>query len=227
MTTVVVVGEGQTEETFVRDIVAPNFAERGLYIEPRLVRTSRYAKGGALSFARVERFLQSTLRERRDTYVTTFFDLYRIDAGFPGYSQAKSLQDPLAQASALESALAEHIVSNVEVPRDRFVPHIQPYEFESVLFSDVSRFADLYPLWTPQAAILAKVVENAPSPEHINDGESTHPSARLATLRNPRYQKVLDGSRLAEMIGLPAMRERCFHFAKWHDWLESLASQSR
>lgn len=53
MIDVIVVGEGQTEETFTRDVLAPMFAARGISLQPRLIATSKEAVGGALTRNRV------------------------------------------------------------------------------------------------------------------------------------------------------------------------------
>ena len=75
---------------------------------------------------------------------------------------------------------------------DRFLPHIQPYEFEALLFSDTSHFAREQPEWEQRSEELAAARREAASPEHINDGPDTHPSARLERLcrlpqGSPRY----------------------------------------
>lgn len=98
MTTVIVVCEGRTEAAFVREILQPQLAHDGIYMEPRLISTSSQAWGGALNIQRVRRYLRNTLRERRDTCVTTFFDLYGLPVNFPGRSDAHSPGDPLNRA---------------------------------------------------------------------------------------------------------------------------------
>jgi hypothetical protein len=50
---VIVVGEGQTEETFIRDVLAPALMGRDISLQPRLIATSAGAKGGALAGDRV------------------------------------------------------------------------------------------------------------------------------------------------------------------------------
>ncbi len=72
MIEVVVVGEGQTEETFIRDVLAPRMAGQSVFLRPRLIGTSMHGRGGALSRDRVLRYLRNTLRERANVYVTTF-----------------------------------------------------------------------------------------------------------------------------------------------------------
>ena len=54
---------------------------------------------------------------------------------------------------------------------------------------------------------------SAPSPEHINDGIDTHPSARLQAL--PGYKKPVHGVLLAKRIGLGLIRAECRHFDGW------------
>ena len=103
---------------------------------------------------------------------------------------------------------------------DRFLPHIQPYEFEALLFSDTSHFAREQPEWEQGADELAEARRGAASPEHINDGPDTHPSARLDRLAG--YQKVRHGTALTQRIGLDRIREECRHFAGWVSRLESL-----
>ena len=94
MTNAVVVCEGQTEEAFVKRILGPKLATENVFVVPRLVPTSRQAKGGALGGQRVLRFLRNTLLEREDAYVTTFFDLHGIIPGFPGRPGDDAITDP-------------------------------------------------------------------------------------------------------------------------------------
>ncbi len=138
MIEVIVVGEGQTEETFVRDVLAPALTERDISLQPRLIATSKGAAGGALARDRVLRYLRNTLRERGDTYVTTLFDLYGLRGDFPGVAAARTENDPVRKCRAIEIEFGEAVSEISERRADRFVPHIQPYEFEALLFSEVS-----------------------------------------------------------------------------------------
>jgi hypothetical protein len=219
---VIVVGEGPTEESFIRDVLAPPLADRQIFVQPRLIPTSKHGKGGALSRDRVLRYLRNTLRERGDVYVATFFDLYALDTDFPGRAEASCVSDPLARASAIEKHLAEAVVQAVECRSERFLPHIQPYEFETLLFSDTGRLVEIEPSWKSAAEPLRAVRSSVASPEYINDGVETHPSARLKTLRNPRFEKVLHGPAAAARIGLDCIRNECAHFGGWLSRLEEL-----
>ena len=199
-------------------ILGPELADSNVFVEARLIPTSPKGKGGALSGQRVLRFLRNTLRQRRDTHVTTFFDLYGLTSDFPGL--AGSPPDPLDRAAAIEASLHEEVVRVARCRPDRFLPHIQPYEFEALLFSDTSHFARERPEWEQRSEELAAARREAASPEHINDGPDTHPSARLERLAG--YHKVRHGTALAKRIGLDRIRDECRHFAGWLSRLESL-----
>ena len=220
MISLVVVCEGQTERDFALQILAPALAQSNVFVEARLIPTSRKARGGALSGQRVLRFLRNTLRQRMDTHVTTFFDLYGLPSDFPGL--ASRARDPLDRASAIEASLHADVVRMARCRPDRFLPHIQPYEFEALLFSDTSQIARERPEWVRWSAQLAAARRNAASPEHINDGPDTHPSARMSQLDG--YHRVRHGPALAGRIGLHRVREECRHFDAWLSSLESLAA---
>jgi len=218
---VIVVGEGPTEESFVRDVLALRLSHQEIFLSPRLVRTSPASRGGGLSWDRVRRFLRNTLRERSTTYVTTFFDLYALDTDFPGTAEARQITDPLARAAHLERRLHTAIVAEAECRPGRFLPHLQPHEFEALVFTDVEAFVEIEPRWRSHLDVYRRARSTAPSPEHINDGPLTHPSARLQDLR-PRYIKPLHGVALVEKIGLDRIRAECAHFDAWLSRLEAL-----
>jgi len=223
MTDLVFVGEGQTEESFARDVLSPRLWDRQMFIYPRLIRTSAHGRGGALNWNRVRLFLRNTLRERADTYVTTFFDLYRLDGGFPGWQQAHALGNPLERATQIERDFHTAVVAEAGCRPDRFIPHIQPYEFEALVFSNVDVLGQVESRWVVHLESLREVRLTAESPEHINDGQTTHPSARLrSSLRHPTYQKVLHGVAITKEIGVAQIRQECAHFGAWLTRIENL-----
>ena len=222
MTEVIIVGEGQTEEVFIKEILGPALAKNDIFVHPRLIGTSRYSKGGSLKAQRVLRFLRNTLRERQDTYVTTLFDLYALPSDFPGLSTAVIPPDPLDRAATVEADFHTKVIQEAGCLPERFLPHIQPYEFESLLFSDTVRFAETEPEWTKFVSQLETARRAAASPEHINDGPDTHPSARLISLLSPRYSKVRHCTAVSARIGVTRMRAECRHFGQWLARLENL-----
>ena len=107
--------------------------------------------------------------------------------------------------------------------QSRVFPYIQRYEFESLLFSNVSAFADTLNAPQESVASLARIRARFPTPEDINDNPATAPSKRIAGLI-PGYNKKVNGPDLAEAIGLDVIRAECCRFNAWLERLESLGT---
>ncbi|MDE1178873.1 DUF4276 family protein [Paraburkholderia sp.] len=220
MIELIVVGEGQTEETFVRDVLAPALAANDIFATSRLINTSKGQSGGGLNLARVTKFLCHTLREREDTYITTLIDLYGLDTSFRGVVESRRLA-PAARSTQIETLLHDDIIAAAQCRPDRFIPYVQPHEFESLLFSDIVRLCESEPEWADQSAPLIAARAAVDDPEWINDSPQTAPSKRLEHLR-PRYRKVRHGPVAAARIGLDRIREQCPHFRQWYDRILTL-----
>ncbi|NBC48965.1 MAG: DUF4276 family protein [Gammaproteobacteria bacterium] len=216
MTRVHVMVEGQTEETFVRELLYSHLQHRGVFLNPILLRTSAQGKGGVVSYAKVRPQLIRQCRQDGTATVTTMIDLFRLPGDFPGWQGCTDV-DVYQRVACLEQALAEHLGCR------NFMPNLSVHEFEALLFSDLGKFA----AWFDDAAMvkLRAKVPAAPEPERINDGAQTAPSKRIATaLAGHGYQKPLHGPLIAMDIGLGAMRARCPHFDAWVGRLEALAA---
>jgi hypothetical protein len=220
MVELIVIGEGQTEETFVRDVLAPALCANRIYATARLINTSRVQRGGALNRERVRKFIGHTLLERADTYVTTLIDLYGLDTTFRGVTESKG-QAPDVRAACIEHLLHEDVITFAQCRPERFIPHVQPHEFESLLFSDVSKLCVVEPGWQEQSKPLIAARAAVDNPEWINDSPQTAPSRRLEQL-HPRYRKVRHGPVAAARIGLDRIREECPHFRQWYDRIVTL-----
>lgn len=224
MTRVVVVCEGSTEQEFVVQVLAPAFFELDLYLEPQGVETSAGHRGGALNYDRVKEHLRNTLRQKSSPIVTTLFDLYKLDKRFPGYAQAMSIPDLGQKLSLLQMELHQDVVVATGCRPERFIPYIQPHEFEALLFSDIPTLTRMRPGWQSATEALMAARNAAPSPEHINERPETKPAAFLERiLCNPKYRKPLDGPVAAQRIGLSKIASECAFFAGWLAQLRSLA----
>ena len=224
MKRICVVCEGQTEETFVRDVIAPNFYALGLNLIPELIQTSSGHSGGALNYDRVKRHLRNSLRQRSAPIVTTLFDLYRLDRRFPGYEESGVHTDLDMRVNKLNAALSRDVVAEAGCQPERFIPHIQPYEFEALLFSNVEALTSMEASWVWAADALINVRNRVQSPEHINDSPETKPSAHLEReLKSPSYRKRLHGPRAAEKIGLARIEAECGFFSAWLAQLRALS----
>ena len=121
-----------------------------------------------------------------------------------------------ARLHALETGLHADVVQHCGCDPARFIPHIQSHEFEALLFSDVAALATVEAGWAASVGALDQARAGAATPEDINDGHETKPSARLETLlRSPSYRKLRHGPIAAERIGLARMEAECPHFSAW------------
>lgn len=223
MREVIVFAEGPTEERFIKQVVAPALNGLQIYLKPQLLKTSQSGRGGALS---IDRFLlnaRNTLRQKPDTVLSSFIDLYGLDTDFPGFEESKKLTDVHQRVARLEQTLHCAVVNHAGCRADRFLPHIQPYEYEGLLFSDVDALAATEPTWGKALGALQKVRHSFDSPEHINDGYDTKPSKRLENLLHPKYKKTTHGPRAAARISLEIMERECAHFQGWMNRLRGLA----
>lgn len=221
---VIIFAEGQTEEMFIKQVVAPGLRHLQIFLKPQTLNTSQTAKGGAVSFDRLKLNARNTLRQFPDAVLSTFLDLYALDTDFPGFKESQKKSDVFARVKCLQDALSEAIVAHVGCRPERFLPHIQPYEFEGLLFSDVKALCSVEPTWSKSVISLEKIRSAVDTPEHINDGYDTKPSKRLEDLLRPRYRKTTHGPRAAEHISLEVIEKECTHFKTWMNALRSLAT---
>ncbi len=225
MKRVCVICEGQTEEVFVNTILAPSLYNHGLNLIPEMVETSPGHRGGALSYERVKRHLRNTLRQKSSPIVTTFFDLYRLDTRFPNFEMAQKESFLAHKLEILCHALSEDIVAVADCEPSRFIPHIQPHEFEALLFSDVATLVKVEKNWASAETVLAHIREKAETPEHINDRPETKPAAHLArALKSPKFNKPNHGALAASKMGLDIIEAECKFFAAWINQLRSLSN---
>lgn len=208
--------EGQTEETFVRELLAPHLTGAQVYLTPRIIETSKGHKGGAVSYGKIVHQVRRWCQHDPTARVTTLFDVYGLPSDFPGCANWNANQSPLPQVAALEATLA------ADVAQPNLIPYLQLHEYEALLFSELAAFkyADV-----PQVVIDAWQAELAQcaGPEHLNNSPATAPSKRLIA-RWPRYAhaKPQYGVLLALEIGLATIRQKCLRFDQWVRALESL-----
>jgi hypothetical protein len=213
--------EGQTERAFVRDVLAPHLLPLGVVARARCAQTGRKRsvvfKGGVLRYAQFRRDIELWMREdqNRDAFFSTMVDLYRLPDDFPGCKSIVSGLDPCERARQLE----RHFREDIRHPFGHFLPHIQPYEFEALLFTDPSAFSIRFPNHPDAVRTLQDMRAGFPTPEHVDSENS--PAKRILSVI-PDYKKLSDGPALAGAIGLAAIRGQCAHFNAWVTALEQL-----
>lgn len=91
------------------------------------------------------------------------------------------------------------------------------------LFSDVSCFRMCDGVTEKMIKQFEKIRQEYSNPEMINNSEQTAPSKRIIEIY-PSYQKIIDGTMIAEAMGIEKMIEECPHFARWIDKLKHIPS---
>ena len=209
--------EGQSEETFVRDLLVSHFAARGVYLYANVFKTSPGHRGGISRYARVKDQLTRLCRHDCTGFVTTLIDLYALPSDFPRYQDSAGL--PAHQrATVLEQAMG------ADMDEANLIPNLMVHEFEALLFSDIAALKPILPQHADAIDRLSAAAARFESPEHINDSPQTAPSKRLLAL--PGYQKSLHGSLVARDIGLDIMRRHCLHFDAWCRRIQQLATRA-
>jgi len=219
--------EGETEETFVNEVLAPQLYGFGYTrISARLLGNARQRsrRGGIRGWDTVRGDILNHLRQDRGCLATTMVDYYALPRegkhAWPGRGDAGRLPFP-SKAATVQTALHADICSELGDDFDptRFVPYVVMHEFEGLLFSDCVRFG--VGIGRPELASQFQAIRDAFStPEEINDSQTTAPSKRVEALV-PGYQKPLLGSLAALAIGLDAIRKECQHFREWVESLEA------
>ena len=178
MKRIYVIVEGQTEREFVLTILAPYFGKEGISISP----VPMLKGGGGMGFSNLEHFknnVKPLLYEDDQPVITTMVDLFRfpVQSGIP--DEEKELKQHIANPDALgrivglEGVMAKAVQKIKAYPH--FIPYIQKYELEALLFSDPVAFGI-------ENSKIQKDVEEVltliPNPEDINTTESGHPAQR-------------------------------------------------
>lgn len=217
-----VVVEGQTEESFVNEVLAEFLWRHNVQLAPILLGVPGH-RGGRPNYARVKKDVITHLKQERTAYCSTMLDLYRLGGGFPGMPVPER-SSGIETAIRIEEAMKKDICQKVPNlrPEDRFVPYIQLHEFEALLFSDPPAFARAIHQSSREHAFQS-VRDSFPTPEDINDGPDTAPSKRILRVCRS-YRKVLNGTLAARAVGIDAMRRECPHFRHWLDQLATLGA---
>jgi hypothetical protein len=221
--------EGQTEESFVNEVLRNYLAAKGYHsIEARIVGNPRLRRwrGGIRPWPTVREGIVNHLNEDRGCISTTMVDYYALPqgdpGGWPGRAQSSLLGTVEEKAQCVQDASRPDVAAAMGSRFDpkRFVPFVVMHEFEGLLFSDCGAFSRAIGRPDLESG-LRGIRDQFVTPEEINDSPETAPSKRIEALM-PRYAKVLFGKQAALEIGLAQIRAECPHFNGWIKQLESL-----
>jgi hypothetical protein len=187
--------EGATEREFVNHVLRPHFVKYDLDVTAIDIR-------GNVSLDKIKATLPALLGSH--DYVSTFYDYY----GFK--KREKRTVEQLEQAI---HGLAEN--------SQKLIPYVQQYEFEALIFAAPECAVEWMEGKEEQLTQMRHAVQQAGSPEKVNDRLETSPSHRLKKLF-PRYDKKLHGPDIVDLAGLPLIRHQCRRFDAWMSTLEKL-----
>ena len=211
--------EGQTEEAFVKTVLAEHLREAGVEPTPILIgkaraRDSSKSGGGNVSLER----LASEL-----AFLYGSFDAVTSLVDFYGFRERKGEET----IDGLENRLCRRIRDKVTGDSDprRIIPYVQQYEFEGLLFSNVDAFG-VIGASAESLQALRNIRGQFQTPEDINDHPDTVPSKRIAKVMlkygTRGYSKVAHGPLIAEETGVDVIRRECPRFYDWVRRLEAL-----
>ena len=217
---VYVLVEGETEETFVDEVLNRHLESFEVYLKPILIETSEKLrkKGGYTTYAKTRRQLLNVLSHNQASLVTTMLDYYGLAEDFPGKTKL-----PKGTGSVRVQYLEQELQK--AIGHRKFLAYFSLHEFEALLFVSPEVIARIVPGqdFLPE---LTQIKAAFSSPEEINDDPETSPSNRLGKLYGKTYNKPILGSLIALEIGLERLRSECPHFNEWLTKLESLSQAS-
>ena len=208
--------EGQTEESFINQVLFPYLLNNGVCAKPIVCTTKKTKnkkfKGGVRDYQKIKRELSILCKQHHHETVTTMFDYYGLPGNTPGVDMMSG--NLYERVMRIEKA----VETDINLPNLFF--NLTVHEFEGLLFTNPSIFQTIAD--SRIVARLQTVRDGFDSPEHINNSIETAPSKRLGILI-PGYSKVMNGTILSEQIGIDAMIAECSHFHEWVTKLRSLA----
>jgi hypothetical protein len=202
--------EGPTEREFCQYVLTPYFYKLGIDMTPIVITTSkekcgRKHKGGCINIDRIKNEITKLLVSF--DFVSTFYDFY----GFKGINEQTSIED-------LEKELYELFESQ------KFMPYIQKYEFETLLFSKPEYYTEYFGD-DKLSTQMQTIIDEFKDIENINNSRETAPSKRIEKLfgiYDEKYNKVFYGSAILQDIGLEKVRSEAKRFSEWMKKIENL-----
>lgn len=217
MKRLVVIAEGETEESFVNNILIPYFNSLGIYNCIQCFKT-KHSNGGLSKYSYIKQDIINTIYET-DVVVTTMIDFYRIPSDFPFFQHLEANATHEEQVEILETKMKEDLEQTQERKFDNFIPYIQLHEFEALIFSSIKGIDALFDRTEIDYRGLQTVIDTHPNPENINNGPNTAPSVRLKKLI-PGYDKVVYGVDIIKKTGIDVVISKCPRFKEWIEKLK-------
>lgn len=227
--------EGRTECNFTKNVLAEHLIQHGWIVRPITLITGKNKigvhKGGwrrTDGYKNALKQICNTIKSEKDAALyTTFFDLYGFPSDIPCFEESKMLVSPYEKAKLYEKQIKQDINDLLKddgnYNKARFVPYVQPYEFECFLFVD--EICSAYELSNDETICkyieeeIKKISSQFITPEHINNDPATAPSKRIEHMV-PGFVKNKAGRagfswKIVREVGISNVRQKCFHFNEW------------
>lgn len=237
---VLAIVEGQTELSVLNNTVAPYLGTYGIFLCPKVIGKPGHKGGVYRSFESVSKEIVNLFKQEPNAVVTTFCDFYGMPESWPGVAESKAAKaggKSTLQVAAIVEAAWSNAISDKTVGLMRpamFIPYVQMYELEALLFTGPKEMADVF-LQPKLAASFQKIVDDCGGCEEINDRPQLAPSKRIEELF-PGYRKGRDRNKredrrphapvITARIGMPSLRAACPHFDAWVTTLESVGNKA-
>lgn len=211
--------EGPTETVVLQSLLSNHLLAHGV----RLAAPT--SLGGNISLSRVVRESRLLIKNHPRSTVTTLFDYYGRGRGWLDREAAQN-QPVTVLGRRVERLLYNQVLESFDPSgaQVRYLPYIQLYELEALLFSKPDLLLNVFEDTTKRDEVL-KCLENRRSCEEINDSEETAPSKRLKSIFG-NYKKGEgqrgQARRFAEQADLESVRAACPRFSEWVAMLENL-----
>lgn len=203
-----IVVEGQTEEEFVNELLSPYLNTFGIYdVRATKITTSKGYKGGFVNYQHLKNDVTKLLKQSgKDVVVTTFVDFFRLPTNVPNFTTISKKFTKKNSVYEFEKVIAE------DIDDYRFIPYIQMYEFEALLFSSTKGFSAYYENEKNVIKGVTKIMDEFSNPEDINSNKP--PSYRIKELTT-NYDKIIYGNVMALEIGMATIIKKCPRFKIW------------
>ena len=212
MKRLIVIAEGETEASFVNNVLCPYFYAAGIYNAVQCFKT-KHSGGGLSKYSYIRQDIVHALYES-EAVVTTMIDFYRLPSDFPGYKQLNPTAPHQEHVAFLEARMKEDIENMQNRRFENLIPYIQLHEFEALLFSSSEGIAALFERNEYDYRELERVVRDYSNPEDINNSPDSAPSVRLKRII-PGYDKVVYGIEILKAIGMSKVLAQCPRFRMW------------
>ncbi len=216
MKRIVFIVEGETEESFVNNVLSPFICSKGKYNQIQCFKI-KHSNGGVSKYSHIKRDIINTIYES-DVIITTMLDYYRLPTSFPGFDRIDKNESHYNQVLFLEQEMKNDIEHSLKYQVDNFIPYIQLHEFEALVFSSMKGIEEVYERTEFDYANLKKVFDSFDNPEDIDNGPCTAPSMRLKKYI-PGYDKSVFGIEIVKKIGIETLLQKC---PKFNEWVQKL-----